>query len=420
MNKTKSSKLSLKDLNTNKSAKLSSFIQDYQQAVQFYIDYLWNNKIIFKDKILDIKNDLLDCPMFISTKNIKYDSSLSARALSVACTQACSIISSSLEKRKRKLYIKDRLKSEGKRTRRINKLIEKEVLVKPNPKDIYPELNSLNVKIEQSHIKHFDIIITLSSLGKGYGKIIIPVKNTSHSKKLEQIGTSLNSIMLTPTYISLRYEYETNKKEQGKIVGADTGINSVVTLSDSQVTPPDLHGHTLNSILNKISRKKKGSKSFHKALKHRDNYINWSVNQLNLDDIKQINLEKVTDFRYKKNVGKFLNYSGEALIRSKLIDYAEDHDVHVKLQESAYRSQRCSHCGYVCKTNRKGKMFSCKHCLFQSDADLNASLNHEQNLPSANWILYHSDRKNIKFIWKSDGFYNLDGSELIVSGTKKR
>lgn len=60
-------------------------------------------------------------------------------------------------------------------------------------------------------------------------------------------------------------------------------------------------------------------------------------------------------------------------------------------------------------------------CSFQADADYNASCNHEQNLPSANWIRYLPDSdKPKKFFWKETGFFNLDGSELTVPDTKKK
>lgn len=86
----KSSKLSIKYSNKNKLETYNKFIKDYSKAVIFYTNYLWNNKITFsKTRILDIKNDLLDCPSCISTTNIKFTTTLSARALKAASTQAC-------------------------------------------------------------------------------------------------------------------------------------------------------------------------------------------------------------------------------------------------------------------------------------------------------------------------------------------
>ncbi|MBT1162576.1 RNA-guided endonuclease TnpB family protein [Bifidobacterium sp. SO1] len=43
---------------------------------------------------------------------------------------------------------------------------------------------------------------------------------------------------------------------------------------------------------------------------------------------------------------------------------------------AAYTSQRCHVCGYVCKENRESQaVFSCKHCKWSGNADVNAALN---------------------------------------------
>lgn len=422
-NKYKNSKIKIINLNKTKQNKLNLFIDEYAKAVNFYIDYLWNNKISFMCKnqeyILHIDGDLLNCPKFILTSNIEYKSILSARALSCASTQACGIVKSHISKRKKYLYIFNKLKSENKRTRGITKKLNKTVIVKPNITNIEPNLNSICSKIEKSNLKHFDHILSLFCLGKPFGKIIIPFNYNKHSNKLESKGNLCSGIMISKTNVSLIFKIPINElKSEGISIGADQGINTCVTFSDSQTTQKNNHGQDLHSILTKLSNKIIGSKSFNKTLEQRNNYINWSINKLNLINIKEIKLEKISNFRYKKQTSKFLNYFGEKLIRQKLIDFAQDQGVLVTEQSSPFRSQRCSCCGYVSKKNRKGKLFSCKHCTFSMDADLNASLNHEQTLPFS-FKLFASLRKIKEFFWKEDGFFNLDGSEIIVPDTKK-
>lgn len=422
MKKVKTSRHHLKYLNFGKSNNLNKFLTDYKEAVQFYIDWLWKNKFtIWNGKTFDLLGDQLNFPTFFPTKTAEFKTNLSARVLKSASTQALGIVKGVSDKRRKLLYVREKLSEQGKRTRQITKKINKTPILKPSFNDIRAELDSLTCKVEKSNLKYFQSVITLSSLGKGYGKIVIPIQKNKHSKKLEAKGKMLSGVLISSKEVNLRWEYSPVDSVGTKEVGADTGINTVVTFSDGQATVKDKHGHSLNSILKKIERKRKGSKSFEKALTQRDNFIRWSVNQLDLSSVKEIRLEKVSNFRYKKNVGKFLNYSGEALIRSKLIDFAEDHGVRVTLQNSAYRSKRCSQCGYVAGSNRKDKLFSCKHCSFQADADYNASCNHEQNLPSANWIRHLPDSdKPKKFFWKETGFFNLDGSELTVPDTKKK
>ena len=424
MKTVKTSTIKISDLNLAKDLNLSLFIDEYYKAILFYVDYLWNNRITYisnnEEKVFDVKNNLLNCPKFIPISHIDYDPILSARALSCAATQACGIIKSHIDKRKRLLFVRDKLKNNGQRTRSLTRKINNIILEKPSVDYIEPNLSSLCSKIEESKIKHFDHVLTLSSLGKTFGKIKIPFNYHKHAKKLESQGKLLKGLMISKTNIKLVFEMELPEtKTEGITVGADQGINTCITLSDNQTTSKNKHGQDLNSILNKLNKKKVGSKSFNKTLEQRNNYINWSINQLNFSNISQINLEKISNFRYKKHTSKILNYFNESLIRQKLIDKAQQFGVQIVEQPSPFRSRRCSCCGYVSKKNRKKKNFSCKRCFFQVDADLNASLNHEIKLPFS-FKLFASLRKIKEFFWKEEGFFNLDGSEITVPDTNKR
>jgi transposase len=212
---------------------------------------------------------------------------------------------------------------------------------------------------------------------------------------------------------------ETNTPElrtEGKTLGADPGIVSVLTLSDGQASKPDNHGHTLSSILQKVHRKKKGSKARRRAEAHRENYINWSINQLNLEGVKQINLEENNTFN-GANKGGFRNGWTSEAIKSKITNVAEELGVQVKLQPCTYKSQRCNQCGFVCKGNRKGKLFKCGDCGCSLDADLNGAINNEQELPALpKWV--RQEKHNLKgFFWKQDGLWDRAGLGLQSNAT---
>jgi putative transposase len=167
-----------------------------------------------------------------------------------------------------------------------------------------------------------------------------------------------------------------------------------------------------------LSRKKKGSKAFKKTQDHRENFINWSINNLNLNDIKQINLENIINIGYKQGRSRFLSHFTNTLIRDKLLDYCNNAGVSVVLQSSTYRSQRCSCCGMVRKSNRKSKMYICKNCGMVMDADLNAAKNHEAVLPNIPFDLRKLSLNRKGFFWKSDGFYDLTGTAFTVPFSK--
>ena len=150
------------------------------------------------------------------------------------------------------------------------------------------------------------------------------------------------------------------------------------------------------------------------------NFINWSINQLNLKGVKELRLEDIKNINFGKRTSRKMQAWTNTIIRDKLKRFAEEHEVHVVMQGSIYRSQRCCECQTVNEASRKGKIYSCKHCGNVMDADLNAAKNHEANLPDIPFeICCHKLNKKGGFLWRSDGLFNLDGSELRVPDSQK-
>ena len=144
----------------------------------------------------------------------------------------------------------------------------------------------------------------------------------------------------------------------------------------------DKDGWNLSGIQKRLSRRKKGSKGFQQSQEHRTNYINWSLNQLNLDKIKEIKIEKIKNLRKGKRNNRFMSHWTYTSIFDKLANLCEESGVQITHVVPTYTSQRCSSCGWVRKANRKGERFRCTSCGFICDADLNASLNISFDLPA--------------------------------------
>jgi transposase len=194
-------------------------------------------------------------------------------------------------------------------------------------------------------------------------------------------------------------------------------MKDILTCSDKQTTPKvDKHGHSLESIMRKLASKKKGSRAFSRAQAHRNNFINWSLNQLNLDNIKEIRLEKVWNIGYKSKTSRLMQHWTNTLIRDKVESICAETGVQLKHQSSTYRSQRCSGCGVVRKANRKGKTYLCKHCGLEIDADYNASLNHIIDLPEIPYNLrkLKMNRGN-GFYWLESGIYEFETGRCLQS-----
>lgn len=406
----RSSKHTLKFTNSNKTQVLSNFVDEYRRVAKVILDEIWENGYGDFHPSLDKLNG---CPKYLDYNKFKVKTSLSARVLRTLTTQLVNILRGSIKKRKSTIYLFE----SGKISReKADKILRNYPLRKPNLDNVKPELNSICCDFRQ-HDGEFDLFIALKCLGKQYNKICLPIKHTRISRKWANQGSQLNSISLDKQKVTLRFKIQPKNQNKGtKVIGVDQGLKTVATLSDGQTTPfCDAHQHTLESIITKLVRKKKGSLAFKKAQEHRKNFIHWSINQLNFTGLREIRLEKIWNIGYKKRKSRKLSHWTNTLIRDKIKSRAEELEVPVIEQDCSYRSQRCFSCGIVRKANRKGKIYKCKHCNYEADADYNASLNHSIDLPRINWRL-RSQRLNLGcgFYWKPTGIFTYDGKEFTV------
>jgi IS605 OrfB family transposase len=221
-------------------------------------------------------------------------------------------------------------------------------------------------------------------------------------------GTLKDGIRLSENNITFNFDIEDKpKKDSGITLGLDIGISKVFTTSDKQLGKKDIHGWDLTKIQHKLSRRYKGSTGFERVQQHRKNYINWSLNQLNLNDVKILKLENIKDLRRNNKVSRFMSHWTYTDISYKLESLCEEHGVQTLYINSTYTSQRCSKCGWVRKSNRKGKMFRCTSCGYTHDADLNASINISIDLMPIG-------KKERQLNLNRAGFYWLVGEENIV------
>ena len=390
--------------NKDKQDRLFAFVEEYNKVCLASVDFLWDNL-----------NEKLELPKFLDYKVIPVETDLGRRAFQCAVNQAGAIIRGAIEKQRKRLWIKEN-KSEKVKDVKFSK---------PTLTFVAPQLNSNCVDFEIDEEGHFEGFVRLSSIGTNYGFIKIPInKSSQYDKwKIERDAKLCGSLKLFKDRFQLAWDWERTPEPKGeKIIGIDQGMKDLCTLSDGQTTPKVCpHGHSYESIIAKLSRKKKGSKAFRKAQKHKKNFVNYSINQLNFKDVKEVRLEKVVDIRHGKSTSRSMSHWSNPEIRDKIKRRCEELEVPVVEQSCAYRSQRCSNCGLVRKANRKKKVYSCKGCGSEMDADLNAALNHEQDLSPVPFA-FLGQKLNLGdgFYWKPDGFFKTDGSELIVQSSQQR
>jgi len=392
----KSSKTSLKFSNTGKMNILNRIIDEYTAVVKSFVDILWEMESV---------------PKFID-KNItrKIDTWLSARMVQCAGKQASGIVRGTKKKQEKRLFVYNKLISEGKprKAKKLKRIIDKNIISKPKIETLEMELDSRFVKINLENETSFDGWITLSSIGNKL-KLKIPFRRNKHFNTLDSKGTLKEGIRLGRNTISFNFDIPVKiKNEKGIVIGIDVGQKNTISCSTGFSSVKDIHGHDLDTITNKLLRKQKGSKGFKKAQEHRQNYINWSINQLNLDEVKEVRIENIKNLRKGKRTSKKLSLWTYTDIFYKIEDYCNEHGVHVVKVNPTYTSKRCSVCGWTRSNNRKGKRFKCGHCGNIIDADLNASINIATPLKPI-WI-----KQRQQYNIKKGFFWNIVGEDNIV------
>lgn len=326
--------LSLKHANKAKLQSLEELTQEMLRVKNLYIDKLWEQQK-FGKKYVDFK----------------VDTWLSARLLQCIGKQALETVKS---QRKRKTK------------------------TKPICKNMSFALDSRFVDIKFD-LNTFDIWVKLSSLGN---KLSLKLPSQRHKHFFKYANWKLkNTVFLRKVnnrfYLDLLFENNIPIKDSGNTIGVDIGYHELLISSDKQ------HCDTgLQQVYNKISRKKQGSHAFKRALIERNNKINESVNKLSLKGIKEVVAENLKNVKSKTRVNNKLSKKfnnklqrwSYSKVLNKLSYMCEENGVLLTLVNPAFTSQKCSKCGAICKTNRKGKLYKCA-CGLEIDADLNASIN---------------------------------------------
>lgn len=370
-----------KFINQGKLTDLQELLQEYRRVIQIVLNDLMN------------QNPL---PKYYDIKSLKGETWLSQRILRSLSGHAINMMKSFRSRKQKKRTID---------CSRVNM-----------------SLNSINYDV-QAKDGHFDEFIRIKCLGnKKFIKI--PIKYHKVFHKWNDRGKRISGIEVSDKWVKINFQVEAPLlKTCGRTVGADQGYKTIITLSDGQKTDEDVI-----PVLEKLRRKKKGSKAFHRAQEERRNLIHKTINKLSLNGIQELRFEEVRKLRHKKKTKYIKNSKNKVtqerllhwtypLIQRKMEDYCLMSGVRFIKQSSFYRSQRCSSCGLVLKRNRRGKKYSCS-CGTEIDADLNAARNHEADLPRIPSFLLGSGLNKTGFYWLESGIFNPEGGSLQSPLTK--
>ena len=341
----RSSRLSISNANKGKHTLYDTFIDEYRRVFTIVLDDMWE-----WDKMSRFGS--------YASKRFKHvDTWLAAAIMQCVAGQASALIRG---------------------TRKSAKALGV-VPSKPTNVAVCPELDERFGRIEWTSTTSFDGWLTFKKFGKRGSrlKIVIPLKRTKHLNALvAKGGIQTKGFHLSKKGVTLVFKTPRKTVTGTKSLGVDVGIIDIIHTSDDQILGQNHpHGHTLSKIQQRLSRHKKGSKGFKRAQDLRDNFIGWSVNQLNLDDVNELKVEDLKGMKQGKKNPRFLSHWSYATIFRRLEMKAEEHGVRVTKVDPRNTSRTCPICGAVDKRNRRGKVFRCVTCGHAADADLVGAIN---------------------------------------------
>ena len=178
-------------------------------------------------------------------------------------------------------------------------------------------------------------------------------------------------------FVDLYFEKQDIPIKSGKSsVGIDLGINKLLTLSDGRK-----FGNDIKRLINKLHRRKVGSRNYNQTVAEIKCYIGNSVNQIGIENYDLIvmenlkNITKNTKDRVNKTTRKLLGNWNINLVYRRIKDKCEENRVLLTFIEPSYTSQQCFVCGEIHKQSRNGEIYKCIKCGTVLDADVNGAIN---------------------------------------------
>jgi IS605 OrfB family transposase len=226
----------------------------------------------------------------------------------------------------------------------------------------------------------FDLVIKLSTL-RHCKRIILPCRKTKVlNRLLSYKGAKVKGCILLESEIILLVTVPQLKlKSSGKVIGIDLGVNKLLALSDGK--HPKFLGTNFKNVIDKILRKQSRSLGKLRALRERDNYVNWALGRIAWDKIKVLGIENLKGVKRTKNTNnrkKFRKAMAHWNVRwvvERLAKKAEENRVYLIKVSAAYTSRTCPVCSRCQKENRKGEKFCCLGCGYTADADFVGATN---------------------------------------------
>jgi len=381
----RSSKCSLEFSTASKRQELKRVLSEYGRLCNIFIDLFWDDCPVKAELLAEIVN----VP----------ESWLSHRLRKTCAREAIDLIRSSKEsidaKREQLVHsiavIEGRLEGltpdTKKKRRLINdlhiKLKKKQMRHdmiqprKPKHRGRTMSVSSTIADLQSTQDSSFDAWLHLSSIGDGI-ILDLPVNFHRHFKRLNDAGERLNSYVITPSSVQFAFEIETGlKREVQKIIGVDTGINALASLSTGEQLGTDI-----KAGIDRVKRCKRGSKGNTRAIRA----LRQRIDEVAKEVVGRTDLVVVEKLEKMGSCSKLRGRLSRS-VRSDIGSWnwrhwlerikmnCENDRVSFRSVSPFNTSVTCSTCGHVDVTSRNKEVFMCRSCGCTGNADINAAVN---------------------------------------------
>ena len=395
----RSSQHTLKFANASKLEALSRLEVLYKDLLQKYVDMI-------------IRGDL-PLGKFLTTKQLPILNEIEHSAWRQLCyKQAAQIIRGELTKVKKRVLKKykklyaiciAKKKLSNFTSKRLSELkIDYMKRIKIDVKNVAIDIDARVFDVEQDKTKEFDEFIKINlpwfkrrASNKRLAETInIPIKYHKHSNKFNG-WTRRNVVKFLAKTNSFSLIWEKEAKEKPKTINAPIGIDIGYKKLISDSNGGFYGREELQNVYHKISKKKRGSKAYKRALIERTNLTNKFINEFNykndfdclvIEDLKNVKINssfKRLSKRKQLKTNKFVKTKSNNLLQywsyrtviDKLERLSEEEGFRLIKVTPAYTSQTCSNCGSCNEDFRNKEIFHCDDCGLEIDADTNAAIN---------------------------------------------
>jgi transposase len=225
--------------------------------------------------------------------------------------------------------------------------------------------------------EEFDLMLTLGCIGNKM-KIHIPLKKNEHFNRYTNWKLA-KSVTVHKDNIQFTFTKKVHKKDEGKAIGIDFGINKFIATSERET-----FGEGYKELLLKLWCKKRRSKAWIKCKEEIKEFIDYHIKHLPYDQLGLIIVEKLDKVHHKMKLKRRLSKNMRRLVSTWAYRYIYDRFFsNCNLNRVRYsqvipynNSRTCpiSTCGHVDKNNRQSQeQFSCLKCGFSDNADFTSA-----------------------------------------------